>query len=78
MTAPFPYLKVWITGALWAKRGEQGILHEAREEERRKTKLYFSPPLVSRFAHVSLRSEMLLSPRLANKAPVMQATPVTP
>ena len=36
---PPPYLKVWITGALWAKRGEQGILREARDEERRKRKL---------------------------------------
>ena len=33
-----------------AKRGERGILREAREEGRR---LYFSPPLVSRLALVS-------------------------
>ena len=50
-----------ITGALWAKRGERGILHEAqrkqarnecgaRVEGRRKRKLYVSHPLVSRFA----------------------------
>ena len=36
------------TGALWAKRGERGILHEARDEGRRKIKLFFSPGLAPR------------------------------
>ena len=37
-----------ITGALWAKRGERGILPEAGDEG--EEKIFFSPPLISRFA----------------------------
>ena len=56
-----------ITGALWAKGGERGIFYEAQNEGRRKIK-HRAPPLVSCFAQ-----KMPRSPRLAHKAPVMQA-----
>ena len=38
-----------ITRALWAKRGERGILREARDDGEEKN-YFFSPPLISRFA----------------------------
>ena len=60
-----------IIGTLWAKRGERGILreardkHESRDEGGRNTKLYFFFSPLSRASRKILRS-----PRLAHKAPV--------
>ena len=56
-----------MTGALGAKRGERDISRGARDEGKRKKYFIFSLRLVSRFALISR------SPRLAHKAPVMQA-----
>ena len=63
-----------ITGALGTKRGKRGISHLARDkrewrgEGRRKNKALFFSSL-----RLALREEMLRSPRLPHKAPVMQA-----
>ena len=66
-----------MTGALWAKRGERDISRGARDEGKRKIKLYFSFIFLfpSSRASRSCRAprEISRSPRLAHKAPVMQA-----
>ena len=53
-----------ITGALWAQRGGRSILREARDE--------------GRISSSRASSKMPRSPRLAYKAPVMQATLIRP
>ena len=69
-----------MTGALSAKQGERNISRgarherEARDEEKRKILSFISPFPLSR-ASRSCRAprEIARSPRLAHKAPVMQA-----
>ena len=47
---PSVFFLAYITGALWAKRGERDILREARDEGRRKNKA-----TVALFTKVQLR-----------------------
>ena len=66
-----------MTGALWAKRGECDISREARDEGKRKKYIFFIFLFPSSRASRSCRAprEISRSPRLAHKAPVMQAIP---